>query len=49
MATATESSPQALLAAATAVIDAYSAKDWDRARASIAPDSTTMRSRPAGG
>jgi steroid delta-isomerase-like uncharacterized protein len=38
MATVTESSPQALLAAATAVIDAYNSKDWDKARASIAPD-----------
>jgi len=38
MAQATAVSPQALLDAAKALIEAYNAKDWDRARAAITPD-----------
>ncbi|HEU5040902.1 MAG TPA: ester cyclase [Gemmatimonadales bacterium] len=38
MAQATTLSPQALVTAAKALIEAYNDKDWDRARASITPD-----------
>jgi steroid delta-isomerase-like uncharacterized protein len=38
MAQATAVSPQALLDAAKALIEAYNAKDWDRARAAITAD-----------
>jgi steroid delta-isomerase-like uncharacterized protein len=38
MAHATAAPPQALLNVATALIEAYNAKDWDRARNTITPD-----------
>ncbi|HUF35567.1 MAG TPA: ester cyclase [Gemmatimonadales bacterium] len=38
MAQATRLSPQALTQVATGLIEAYNAKDWDRARASLTPD-----------
>ena len=38
MAQATAASPQALLAAAKALIETYNARDWSRARASMTAD-----------